>query len=220
MTEPPLDPSAAAVLELLAAAGAPPLETLEPSTARDLYAAMGGGPVDDTGLRVVQRDIAGVPCVVTRPDDDEVRPVLVWLHGGGWVIGSAALSQPVVCGVARTAGCVVVNVDYRLAPEHPFPAALHDVAGVIGSIRDGVLGVAADSGRVAIGGDSAGGNLSAVTAAEVPGLVHQVLVYPSTDMTLSHDSLRRNGTGKLLTESVMRWFRSLYLVDVEATDPR
>ncbi len=217
----PLDESAAAVLELLAAVGVP-IEEGTPEQAREMYEATRSGapPPDLTGLDVVHRELAGVPCVVTVPAAAGPHPVLVWVHGGGWTIGSADLAQPVAVALARSAGCAVVNVDYRLAPEHPFPAGLDDVVGVCTSVLAGELGPSVDTARVAVGGDSAGGNLSAVVSALVPGLCHQVLVYPSTDMTLSFPSVVANGEGKLLTAGAMAWFRSHYLVDVDLRDPR
>ncbi|MFM7064027.1 MAG: alpha/beta hydrolase [Actinomycetes bacterium] len=217
----PLDTSAAAVLELLAAVGLP-IEDGTPEQARAMYeATRSGAPPDDlTGLTVTRRDVAGVPCVVTVPEGVGPHPVLVWVHGGGWTIGSADLAQPVALGLARDAGCAVVNVDYRLAPEDPFPAGLDDVTAVCAAVRDGALGADVDPRRVAVGGDSAGGNLSAVVSSLVPGLCHQVLVYPSTDMTLSFPSVQANGEGKLLTAAAMTWFRTHYLVGVDRRDPR
>ena len=216
-----MDASAAAVLEFLAAVGVP-IEEGSPQAAREMYEATRASaePEDLTGLVVEHRDVAGVPCIVTTPEGDGPFPVLVWAHGGGWTIGTADIVQPTATRFARDVGCVVVNVDYRLAPEHPFPAALDDVTGVCTAVLAGDLGPTADTSRVAVGGDSAGGNLSAVASAMVPGLCHQVLVYPSTDMTLSFPSITTNGEGKLLTAAAMAWFRGHYLVDVDVRDPR
>ena len=216
-----MDESAAAVLEFLAAVGVP-IEEGSPQAAREMYEATRASaePEDLTGLVVEHRDVAGVPCIVTAPEGDGPFPVVVWVHGGGWTIGTADIVQPTAVRLARSVGCVVVNVDYRLAPEFPFPAALEDVTGVCASVLAGDLGPSLDTTRVAVGGDSAGGNLSAVVSATVPGLRHQVLVYPSTDMTLSFPSVRANGEGKLLTAAAMAWFRGHYLVDVDVRDPR
>lgn len=216
-----MDASAVVVLEFLAAVGVP-IEEGSPQAARDMYEATRASaePEDLTGLTVEHRAVAGVPCIVTTPEGDGPFPVLVWAHGGGWTIGTADLSQPTAVRLARSVGCAVVNVDYRLAPEFPFPAALDDLSGVCASVLAGDLGPALDTSRVAVGGDSAGGNLSAVVSAVVPGLCHQVLVYPSTDMTLSFPSVAANGEGKLLTSAAMAWFRGHYLVGVDVRDPR
>ena len=216
-----MDASAAGVLEFLAAVGVP-IEEGSPQVAREMYAATraSGGPDDLTGLVVEHREVADVPCIVTTPEGDGPFPVLVWAHGGGWTIGTADIVQPTATRFARDVGCVVVNVDYSLAPEHPFPVALDEVAGVCASVLAGDLGAVADASRVAVGGDSAGGNLSAVVSAQVSGLCHQVLVYPSTDMTLSFPSITANGEGKLLTSAAMAWFRGHYLVGVDVRDPR
>ena len=216
-----MDESAAAVLEFLAAVGVP-IEEGSPQAAREMYEATRASaePEDLAGLVVEHRDVAGVPCIVTTPEGDGPFPVLVWVHGGGWTIGTADIVQPTAVRLARSVGCTVVNVDYSLAPEFPFPVALDEVAGVCASVLAGDLGPTLDTSRVAVGGDSAGGNLSAVVSAVVPGLCHQVLVYPSTDMTLSFPSITANGEGKLLTSAAMAWFRGHYLVDVDVRDPR
>lgn len=219
---PELDPAAASVLELLAGLDGPPLESLEPAEARAQYALLGAvaPPPDLTGLVVETVEVGGVECVVTRPAAPAGPvPVLVWVHGGGWVIGSAVQSQPTAVTLARAVGCAVVNVEYRLAPEHPYPAGLDDVRAVVRAVLDGGLGEQVDPARCAVGGDSAGGNLSAVVANGTPGLSHQVLVYPATDLTLGHPSVRANGEGHLLTESAMRWFTAHYLAGADPADP-
>jgi acetyl esterase len=137
--------------------------------------------------------------------------VLIWIHGGGWVIGTAAESSITCQRLAVGAGCVVVNVDYRLAPEHPFPAAPEDCTSVTRWVLDHAAELDGDPARVAIGGDSAGGNLSAVVANEVPGLIFQLLVYPATDLTFSSPSVDENGEGYLLTKAGMEWFTGHYL---------
>jgi len=150
----------------------------------------------------------------------EPMPVLVWIHGGGWVIGSAAESLPTCKDLAQGAGCVVVDVDYQLAPESPFPGPLDECAAVTRWVIEHADELDADAARVAVGGDSAGGNLAAAVALEVPGLVFQVLVYPATDLTLSHPSIDENGEGYFLTKDAMVWFTNHYVATADAKHPR
>jgi acetyl esterase len=147
-------------------------------------------------------------------------PVLVWFHGGGWVIGSAEQSLHTARDLAAGAGCVVVVPDYRLAPEHPFPAAFDDALAVTRSVLDQAGQVGGDPARVAVGGDSAGGNLAAVAALGEGGLVHQLLAYPVIDATMSQPSYRRVARGYLLTASMMQWFVDCYVGAVNPADPR
>jgi acetyl esterase len=195
---------------------------MDPAGAREAFAALselqGEAPEDVT---VEQREIAGVPCEVVTPPGAGVKPVLIWIHGGGWVIGTAAESTITCQRLAAGAGCLVVNVDYRLAPEHPYPAAADDCAAVARWVLQHARDLGGDPARVAVGGDSAGGNLSAVVANEVPGLVFQLLVYPATDLTFSSPSIEENGDGYLLTKPGMEWFTGHYLSGgAEPKDPR
>jgi acetyl esterase len=145
--------------------------------------------------------------------------VLIWIHGGGWVVGSAAGADVTARHLCRHAGCLVVNVDYRLAPEHPFPAALEDVTAVAKWVSAEIASLGGDAARMAVGGDSAGGTLSAVLAHEVPGtFALQVLVYPATDLTNSYPSIEENGDGLLLTRQAIAWFQGHYLTG--GADPR
>ena len=161
---------------------------------------------------VVDRAIAGVPCKVVTPHGSGPFPVLVWVHGGGWVIGSAEESLATCRTLAAGASCIVVSVDYRLAPEHRAPAAVDDALGVTGWVLDHADQLGGDATRVAVGGDSAGGNLAALAAIEFgPRLRLQLLVYPAVDLTLSHPSITINGEGYLLTKHSMRYFRGYYL---------
>lgn len=173
-------------------------------------------PIASVTDEVVRRPDRDIPLRVYRPAaaDDAV---LVWFHGGGYIAGSLAAIDPVCRALARRLGSTVVSVGYRLAPEHPFPAALDDAL-------EAVTSVAAWPGasRVAIGGDSAGGGLAAAVArlTEVP-LRAQVLLCPFLDATLSCPSVLQNGEGNLLTATALRQFVHLYLgAHGEAADPR
>jgi acetyl esterase len=211
----PPDAATQQLLDVLAAEAGAPLEEMTPAEAREVFAGLAALQGDlPSGVSVVDQEIAGVPCQVLTPEGERPDggwPVLVWIHGGGWVIGRAAESTVTAARLGVLAGCVVVNVDYRLAPEHPYPAAPDDCVAVTRWVLDHAGELGGDPARVAIGGDSAGGNLSAVVANEVPGLVFQLLVYPATDLTMSMPSCDENGEGYLLTKAGMGWFIDHYL---------
>ncbi len=219
----PLDADAEKLLDLLRQQNAPAMETLSPEQARATLGGRGGAL---TGPRCTSR-LGGETGNRWRPQPDRhadrsqvVLPVLVWFHGGGWVIGSAEQSLHTARDLAAGAGCVVVVPDYRLAPEHPFPAAFDDAVAVTRAVVDQADELGGDPSRVAVGGDSAGGNLAAVAAQWVAGLVHQLLAYPITDATMTRPSYGRVGRGYLLTASMMRWFVDCYVGNGDPDDPR
>lgn len=153
------------------------------------------------------------------PSEQALLPALVYLHGGGWTLGGFDTYEPLCRQLANATGRVVISVDYRLAPEHPFPAALEDTWNAIEWVAANATWIGVDKSRIAIGGDSAGGNLAAVTAiAARDGLVDlvpefQLLIYPCLDMTAgqpSHDQLAR---GYLLTRELYAWYRRNYIGD-------
>lgn len=218
-----LDAAAADFLRLLVEAGRPPLEQNTPEEARAGSVAMAGFAGEGAPVAsITEHHLDGVPCHVVTPTGEGPHPVLVWFHGGGWVIGSAETSLAVCRDLAAGAGCAVVSVDYRLAPEHRAPAAVMDCLGVTAWVLEHGRELGLDNTRVAVGGDSAGGNLAALVAQELGDrLVHQLLVYPATDLTLSQPSITENGEGYLLTAAGMRWFVDHYLVDtgIDPADP-
>ncbi|MBI3513515.1 MAG: alpha/beta hydrolase [Proteobacteria bacterium] len=222
-----LDPDAQRVLDLIRESGRPPYETLQPSEARELYRK---------GRTVLQPDPPSVAEVRdleapaphgalklrlyrgagTTPG--RALPALVFFHGGGWVIGDLDTHDGVCRQLANAAGCAVVAVDYRLAPEHKFPAAVEDCVWATEWIAQQGATFGLDPRRLAVGGDSAGGNLAAtvcLTARErgAPGLVFQLLIYPAVDMAMTHESHRRHTAGLPLTHATAAWFRDLYLRD-------
>ena len=142
---------------------------------------------------------------------------MVWFHGGGWVIGSIDTHDSVGRRLAAGAGCIVVSVGYRLAPEHRYPAAVEDAWSATAWLAANAGAWGGDTTRLAVGGDSAGGNLAAVVAlrARASGLVlaAQQLVYPVTDCDFETASYRRNSTGMGLTEAAMRWYWDHYVPD-------
>ena len=224
-----LDPQVKTLLDQMASLGGPPLHELGVTQARALlegFAAIGGPPTEMA--RVEDRTFAGlageVPVRIYRPTDAAApQPVLVWFHGGGFVLGSIEVSDHTCRELAAQAGVVVVSVEYRLAPEHPYPGGVDDcyaaLVWVVATAGD--LGI--DPARVAVGGDSAGGNLAAVVALAArdrggPELRFQLLVYPVTDVLMSYPSVRDNGQGYMLTADSMKWFHELYLG--ERGDPK
>ncbi len=152
-------------------------------------------------------------------------PGLVWFHGGGFVIGSIESHDGVCRALASRSGAVVVSVDYRLAPEHRFPAGLEDAIAATRWVLENAASLGIDPSTVAVGGDSAGGNLAAVVALALRGAplapAFQMLIYPVTDMTRSLPSHRLFRAGFSLPEPTILWFRERYLPDVSfETDPR
>jgi acetyl esterase len=149
----------------------------------------------------------------------------VWYHGGGFVIGDLESADRTCRKLAIGTGALVVSVDYRLAPEHPFPAGPDDCFAALRWIVDNAASLGGDSSRLAVGGDSAGGNLAAVVALQARdqgvALRHQLLVYPVTDCTMSSTSYDENAEGYLLTRDSMDWFVVHYLsAGADAKDPR
>jgi len=147
----PVDPAAQAVLDILNAPGVPPLDELPLDAARVAYdqlAGFAGGPVPVH--RVEERTAGSVPVRLYWPDGDGPHPVVIWIHGGGGVLGSAVGYDPQARDLCARARCLVVNVDYRLAPEHPFPAALDDVRAVASWVRTALPGIGIDRQAVEI----------------------------------------------------------------------
>ena len=220
-----LHPDDQRVLDLIKASGRPPLNTLSPEEARVASAAsrtvLQPDPPEVAELRDL--DGGGVPLRLYRgagTPAGAILPCLIFFHGGGWVIGDLD-SHDVVCRqIANEAGCCVISVHYRLAPEHRFPAAVDDSATATGWIIANATALRIDPARIAVGGDSAGGNLAAVMALMardgiLPPIGYQVLVYPVTDLAAVHPSYDRITDGYLLTATTMKWFRAHYLRDTK-----
>lgn len=152
-------------------------------------------------------------------------PVLIYFHGGGFAVGDPDMVETICCLLCRDARIAVVSVDYRLAPEHKFPAAVDDAIEVCRWVAEDGPAFDLDSTRIAVGGDSAGGNLATVAAQNFPGdrsvLKFQVLAYPVLDLTMSHKSYETFATGYILTAERMRWYADQYLSEKSlARDPR
>jgi acetyl esterase len=160
---------------------------------------------------------------VYRPRSTELLPVVLWFHGGGWVVGTLDSHDPVCRALANRTPCVVVAVDYRLAPESPFPAALEDAWAATQWVADEALKLGADAGRIVVAGDSAGGNLAAAVALRARDsglpLALQALVYPVTDFDFDSESYARHESGLNLTRAKMQWYWQQYLGGADGLQP-
>lgn len=225
MTSEKLHPDAARVCEMIVAANRPPLETLTPVEARLAYAAARPvlQPDPPPVAEVVNLEASGpggpIPLRCYRgkgAHKERPQPALVFFHGGGWVIGDLESHDQVCRALANAMGAIVIAVDYRLAPEHKFPAAVEDAIAATRWIADNGPRLGIDPARLAVGGDSAGGNLSAVVALDArdkggPALACQVLIYPCTDMALDLPSHFRHADQLPLRRTTMQWFVDQYL---------
>jgi acetyl esterase len=228
-----LDPDAAAVYRAFQDAGRPAYETLTADEARAYYSAarLVSNPEARELASVQELAIPGpagdIPARVYTPkalrQDNGLAPALVFFHGGGWVIGDLDTHDVVCRAIADDGQLVVISIDYRLAPEHKFPAAVDDAIAATGWIASHAKKLGIDPERLCVGGDSAGGNLSAVVALHArdhggPLLAGQVLIYPATDFSMRHASHSEPETSVLLTHSVIRWFRDHYLSGAQDAD--
>ncbi|MFC6835918.1 alpha/beta hydrolase [Halomarina ordinaria] len=224
-----LDPQAQAVLDLLDSVPRPPTHALSVTSARsaleEFFTDEDPDPVGDVADFSIPGPETDIPVRLYLPEAEGPHPALVYLHGGGWVLGGLDTHDATCRGIVTRADCAVLSVDYRLAPEHPFPAALEDsYAAVEWTVENGER-VDIDTDRVAVGGDSAGGNLTAGVTLMArdhggPDVAHQVLLYPAVASPLVHDfeSYEENGEGYFLETESMRWFYERYIT--RATDQR
>ena len=221
-----LDPDAAAVFRAFQEAGRPPYETVSPAEARELYLkgrfVSNPEPPELASVEplTIPSPAGSIPARVYTPTRlrkaGGLAPGLVFFHGGGWVIGDLD-SHDVVCRKLADEGeLMVVSVDYRLAPEHKFPAAVDDAIASTKWIAENAKQFGIDASRLMVGGDSAGGNLAAVVAISArdgngPDIAGQLLIYPAIDFAMTHPSHKEPETSILLTHSVIRWFSDHYL---------
>ncbi len=219
----PLNVEARTLLDLMEAVGAPPLDSLPPDEARRARAEL-APPVLERCHDTVDLDAGGVPARLYRPaPGDGVSGLLLWFHGGGWVLGDLASHDNICHSLALRSGHAVLSVAYRLAPEAPFPAGLGDCIQATRWAHANADDLGIDADRIAVGGDSAGANLAAVVCHVAPApLAFQLLVYPVVDARMDTDSYTENGEGLFLTASSMRWFVDHYLSGGvgSVTDPR
>lgn len=219
-----LDPQARALIDLMIERQVPPTHTLAPAEARRLYRERRGFTQPDPPPLAEVRELAApgpggaIALRLYRPvAAPAVLPLLVYFHGGGWTIGDLDTHDVPCRQLALAGGCAVLSVDYRLGPEHRFPAAVDDCVATTRWAREQAAALGIDAARIAVGGDSAGGNLAAVVAlaerdAGTP-LVYQLLVYPATDMRAVAPSHRANGQGYLLTADSIAYYRGHYVPD-------
>jgi acetyl esterase len=227
-----LNPQCAAVIEAAARGGQSVFDARDPVEARERYGASTAvfAPATPALESVDDRTVPGpdgpVPVRVYRPEGVAAAlPVLAFFHGGGWVFGDLDSHDHVCRALCAEAGCLVVAVDYRLAPEHKFPAGLEDSYAVTAWLAEHADELGGDGARLAVGGDSAGGNLAAAVCLAArqrggPALAFQLLIYPATDHTADTVSLARNGDGYLLTRGAIEWCKGCYLRDdADARNP-
>ncbi len=220
-----LHPQARALLDLIEQRQIPPTHTLSVADARAYYRDRRAvtQPVPPEVAQVRELQASGphgaIPLRSYRPRGSastDVLPVLVYFHGGGWVIGDLDTHDTLCRELANGAGCAVVAVDYRMGPEHRFPAAVDDCIAATRWVHAHAAELHVDAARLAVGGDSAGGNLAAVVAlaardaGDLP-IAFQLLIYPATDAHRSHPSHTENGEGYLLTRDTMTYFSDHYL---------
>ncbi len=235
-----LHPQAKALLALMEERGVPPTHTLSPQDARRLYLERRHitqpQPPDVAEVRGLQAQgpHGAIPLRLYRPLEPAGQPVrqsssgaaraalpaLVYFHGGGWVIGDLDTHDTLCRQLANGAGIAVVAVDYRMGPEHRFPAAVDDCIAATRWVHAQAAELGLDAGRIAVGGDSAGGNLAAVVALAARDdarlkLAYQLLIYPATDMRRSAPSHIHNGQGYLLTRDTITYFHDHYITDPE-----
>jgi acetyl esterase len=222
---PTLDADSQAFLDLIKKLGRPPIDSLPPLEAREVFrrGRMATQPELPHVDRVREYQVPGpnglIPVRVYRgagTADMGPLPVHVYYHGGGWVLGDLDSHDWVCRSIANAAQCAVVSVDYRMAPEHVFPAAFDDSLAALRWTIDNAGLLRIDVARVSVGGDSAGGNLAAAVAIAArdsgsPRLKAQILVYPAVDLSMSGDYYGRFTKDLILTDDTMRWFIDLYI---------
>lgn len=229
-----LHPQCVALVKALAAREEPTVDQVSPTQARHAYQSRGSlvqpaappvAKIEDVGLPLGRRHLA---LRLYRPlgsSDEALLPTLVYFHGGGWLLGNIDTHDTLCRELCNASQACVVSVDYRLAPEHPYPAALDDARAALEWVFANAADAGIDARRVAVGGDSAGGNLAAVLAIEMRDMperriAFQLLVYPAVDLRCTSDSFVRNGEGFVLTHQLMSYFVCQYAQAADLSDWR
>lgn len=223
----PLDPQARDFLDKLQRARAPEMHQLSPEDARALVVPLRveREPLANVENRTIPGPAGPLPVRIYHPlraDDTQPGPlpVVVYYHGGGWVVGSIASHDALCRRLCSRSGCIVISVEYRLAPEHKCPAAVDDAFAAVAWAAAHASELGGDPNRIAVAGDSAGGNLAAAVCHLAqqhrgPAIAAQLLIYPIVDYFPDTESYRRNGVGYFLTADSMAWFWQHYLQSVE-----
>lgn len=223
----PLMPDVAAVLEALAALEAPPLSAGTPASARANYAKApkpAGDPMATVEDRLLPGPAGDLPVRLYWPDgDDEARPVMAFFHGGGWVLSNIDGHDSLARRLASRTGAIVMSVEYRLAPEDPFPAPHDDCWAATRWLADHAAELGGDPSKLIVAGDSAGGNLAAGVALRARDeglpLALQILIYPCIDTDFERPSMIDNATGYFLNTSDMVWFWDHYVPSEHRSNP-
>jgi len=220
-----LDVDTRALLTRIAASSVPAYEQLSAAAARQFYDAgrpflcPDPEPVSKVRDQAIPGPNGPIPLRLYWPQNHgHALPVLLYLHGGGWVLGNLNSVDALCRALANASGFLVVSVDYRLAPEHPFPQGLNDAYAALSWVAEHAASLSGDARHIAVGGDSAGGNFAAVMCLRArdergPRIAHQVLIYPATDFHMSSESQRAFADGYLLTRANQSWFHHHYLGD-------
>lgn len=225
-----LDPQAEKILKLIAKLNIPPLPTLEAAIAREITAKYRGKPrrwqlVPKVKNLTIPTPAYDIHIRIYTPKGNAPMPALVYFHGGGWVLGDLDAADSICFSLSSLAECVVVSVDYRLAPEHKFPAALEDAYTTLKWVVANAIELHIDPARVGVAGDSAGGNIAAAVALLArdkgePKLAYQLLIYPVIQNNFNTESYLKYASGFGLTRDEMIWFWQHYLVDeTDAQNP-
>ncbi|MFO1095852.1 MAG: alpha/beta hydrolase [Planctomycetaceae bacterium] len=217
----PLDPQARDFLDKLERSRAPQMHELSPEDARALVVPL--RVPRDPSVKIENRTIPGpageLPARIYRPTEQRAAlPIVLYFHGGGWVVGSITSHDALCRRMCGQSGCIVLSVDYRLAPEHKYPAAVDDAFAATRWAAAHAQELGGDPGRIAVAGDSAGGNLAAAVCLLArerggPPLAAQLLIYPITDYMPDFESYRRNGRGYFLEAEAIAWFWQHYLAN-------
>ena len=227
-----LDPQVKAILDQMAEAGGPKLSDMDVPAARQVFRDMSTAfdsadvPVGGVEDRQIPGPAGDIPVRIYTPVAAGGSPLaaLVYYHGGGWVVGDISSHDATCRTLSQTSGCKVISVDYRLAPESKFPAAADDAYAALVWVEKNAMEIGVDPNRIAVGGDSAGGNLAAVVSLMArdksgPHIAFQLLIYPVTQIGIASASRQELATGYFLETETMKWFEDQYVDPADADNP-